>query len=160
VPACVLLAALAEPLIRIVYGQRWTPAAPVLTWLAILGLLRVAYELSYDCLAAAGKRPTLLGVQGWWLAALIPVLLIGAHVRGMVGVGIGHVAVAGPLVLPAFLWALSRCGIPVRAILAACWRPFLGGVLMAVACELVLRAAGDDLAGTAMAAAAALAVYL
>ena len=106
VPACVLLATLAEPLIRMVYGQRWTPAAPVLTWLAILGLLRVAYELSYDCLAAAGRRSTLLGVQGWWLAALIPVLLIGAHTRGIVGVGIGHVAVAGPLVLPV---SCGRC---------------------------------------------------
>jgi PST family polysaccharide transporter len=160
VPACVLLAALAEPLIRTVYGQRWTPAAPVLTWLAILGLFRVAYELTYDCLAAAGKRPTLLGVQGWWLAVLIPILLIGARTRGIVGVGIGHVLVAGPLVLPAFLWALSRCGIGVRPVLAACWRPVLGGVIMVTVAELVLHATGETTAGAAMAAGAALAAYL
>jgi O-antigen/teichoic acid export membrane protein len=160
VPACVLLATLAEPLVRLVYGERWTPAAHVLTLLSILGLLRVAYDLTYDCLAAAGKRPTLLGVQGWWLAALIPVLLVGARTRGIVGVGAGHVVVAGLLVCPAFLWALSRCGIRVRSILAACLRPFLGGVLMIAASELVLRAVGGSLAGVAAATVAAAAVYL
>ena len=99
-------------------------------------------------------------MQGWWLAVLIPVLLIGARTRGIVGVGGGHVLVAGPLVLPAFLWALFRCGISVRAVLATCWRPFLGGALMAVACELVLRTTGDGLAGTVIAGGVALAVYL
>jgi O-antigen/teichoic acid export membrane protein len=160
VPACVLLATLAEPLIRLVYGERWTPAAPVLTLLAILGLLRVACELNYDCLAAAGRRPTLLAVQGWWLAALIPALLVGARRYGIVGVGAGHVIVAGLLVCPAFLWALSRCGISVRSILAACRRPFLGGALMIAASELVLRAAGASLGGVAAATVAGAAVYL
>jgi len=159
VPACVLLAALAEPVIRLVYGARWTPAAPVLTLLAILGLLRVAFQLIYDFLAAAGKRPTLLAIQGWWLAALIPVLLIGAHRRGIVGVGAGHILVAGPLVCPAFIWALSRCGIALRSILAACQWPALGGALMAVVAELVMHSVGDGLAGLAAAGTAGMAVY-
>jgi PST family polysaccharide transporter len=160
VPACVLLATLAAPLIRLVYGSAWTPAAPVLTLLAVLGLFRVAYDLAYDCLAAVGKRPTLLGVQALWLAALIPVLLIGARTHGIVGVGTGHALVAGLLVCPAFLWALSRCKIPVRSILGACVRPFLGGALMIVVIELTLRALGGTLAGMAAATCTGAAVYL
>ena len=160
VPACVILGTLAEPLIRLIYGQRWIAAAPVLTLLAALGLLRVIYEISYDCLAAAGKRPTLLGVQGWWLATLCPALLIGARLRGIVGVGAGHVLVAGLLVGPAFAWALSRCGIPVRLLLAACARPFIGGILMIAFCELALHAVGDTLAGMALAAIAGAVVYV
>jgi O-antigen/teichoic acid export membrane protein len=159
VPACVLLAVLAEPLIRAVYGARWTPAAPVLTLLAILGLLRVAYQLIYDCLAAAGKRPALLAVQGWWLAALIPVLLIAARTHGIVGVGAGHILVAGPLVAPAFLWALSRCQITLRSVLAACMWPALGGTLMIVVAEVVLHYLGDGLAGLVAAGVAGLVVY-
>jgi O-antigen/teichoic acid export membrane protein len=160
VPACVLLATLAAPLIRVVYGERWTSAAPALTLLAVLGLLRVAYDLTYDCLAATEKRPALLSVQGLWLAALVPALLIGAHTDGIVGVSAGHVVVAALLVCPAFLWALSRCGISVRRILAACRRPFFGGILMLAASEAVLRAMGGSLAGVAAATAAATAVYL
>jgi O-antigen/teichoic acid export membrane protein len=160
VPACVVLGTLAEPLIRTVYGQRWIAAAPVLTLLAVLGLLRVVYELSYDCLAAAGGRSKLLGVQGWWLATLIPVLLLGARLRGIVGVGAGHVVVAGILVSPAFAWALSSCGIRLRTVLAACIRPLLGGILMTAFCELALYAIGDGLAGMAIAVLAGCAVYL
>jgi O-antigen/teichoic acid export membrane protein len=160
VPACVLLGTLAEPLIQFLYGQRWTSAAPVLTLLSALGLLRVIYEISYDCLAAAGKRSTLLGVQGWWLATLCPALIVGARLRGIVGVGAGHVIVAGLLVGPAFAWALSRCGIPVRMILGASVRPLIGGILMGVTCEFALYAMGRNLAGMMLAAAAGSAVYL
>jgi hypothetical protein len=122
--------------------------------------LRVVYELSYDCLAASGKRHTLLGVQGLWLTALIPVLLIGAHFRGIVGVGAGHVVVAGLLIGPAFAWALSRAGISVRSVLAACARPLLGGALMLVFCESSLYALGHGLAGMFLASATGAAVYL
>ena len=160
VPASVLLATLAEPLVRYVYGPRWVGAAQVLSWLAVLGLLRVGYDLVYDCLAAAGRRPSLLAVQGWWLVALIPVLIVGAHARGIVGVGIGHVLVAGPLVGPAFLWALSRCGIKVRSILSVCLRPTLGGILMTAVCELALRLLGPGLVGFAVAVVAGLAAYV
>jgi PST family polysaccharide transporter len=160
IPLCVLLGTLAEPLIQLVYGQRWTSAATVLTLLSVLGLLRVIYEITYDCLAAAGKRSTLLAVQGWWLAVLCPVLLVGAHLRGIVGVGAGHVLVAGLLVGPAFAWSLSRTGIPVRLVLAVCARPFAGGMLMIVCCELVLHTVGPNLAGVVVAFAAGAAVYL
>jgi O-antigen/teichoic acid export membrane protein len=156
----VLLGTLAEPLIRFVYGQRWTPAAPVLTLLAVLGLLRVVYEISYDCLAAVGKRRSLLAVQGWWLTALCPALLIGARLRGIVGVGAGHIVVAGLLVGPAFAWSLSRCGIPVRSILAACARPVAGGLLMIAFCEFALYAVGPNLAGMVLAVTAGSTVYL
>ena len=112
VPACVLLATLARPLIHTIYGQRWVPAAHALTFLAILGLMRVAYVLMNDCLAATPRRSTLMGVQALWLVALVPVMFIGARLRGITGVSIGHVAVAALLVGPAFLWAMSSVGHP------------------------------------------------
>ncbi|MGH6655109.1 MAG: oligosaccharide flippase family protein [Actinocrinis sp.] len=131
VPACVLLAVLPKPLIYALYGERWTGASGALRFLALLGLLRVAFELAYDCLVAAGRRRALIIVQGWWLVALIPVLIEAARMRGISGVGVGHILVAGPLVAPLFLWALSRGGISPLVIAKACVRPFLGGALMA-----------------------------
>ena len=159
VPACVLLASLAGPLIHAIYGERWMPAAHALSLLAILGLMRVAYVLMNDCLAATPRRSTLMGVQALWLVALVPVLLIGARLRGITGVSIGHVAVAALLVGPAFLWAMSRSGVPVHSIFRACLRPFLGGALMAVVSLAVIHYLGEGLAGLAAAIVAALAVY-
>jgi O-antigen/teichoic acid export membrane protein len=159
VPACVLLATLAEPLIHTIYGERWVSAAPALSLLAMLGMLRVAFALLGDCLAMT-KRNTLMAVQALWLVTLIPALLIGARHGGITGVSLAHVVVAAGLVGPAFLWALSRSGITVRSIFRACWRPFLGGVLMAAVSLAVLHVAGKGLAGLAAATVAALAVYV
>jgi O-antigen/teichoic acid export membrane protein len=159
VPACVLLATLAEPLIHTIYGERWVSAAPALSLLAMLGLLRVAYALLGDCLAMT-KRNTLMAVQALWLVTLVPALLIGARRGGITGVSLAHVVVAAGLVGPAFLWALSRSGITVRSIFRACWRPFLGGVLMAAVSLAVVHVAGKGLAGLAAATVAALAVYV
>ena len=131
VPLCVLLACLAEPAIRLIYGGQWTPAAAALPWLMVLGLIRIGGELAYDCLVAMGQRRSLFLVQGLWLVALIPVLLVAARLNGIVGVSQGHVLVAGGLVVPVFLIALSRGGIGVGLIARACAWPFLGGAVMA-----------------------------
>jgi O-antigen/teichoic acid export membrane protein len=160
VPACVLLCTLSEPLIRTVYGERWIHAAPALTLLAILGLLRVAYGIAYDCLAAGGRQHALVGVQGLWLAALVPVLVIGALTYGITGVAAGHVLVAGLIVGPAFVWALARGGTTVRSIAAACWRPAVGGVLMAAVSELVIWEFGGSTLGLVLAIVAAGSAYI
>ena len=130
-PASVLLLVLAKPLIYFVYGGQWTLASGALSFLAMLGVLRVAFELAYDCLVATGRKRALILVQGWWLVALIPTLIFAARARGIAGVGLGHVLVAGPLVAPFFIWALAQAGIGPMVIVRACARPVLGGAVMA-----------------------------
>ncbi|KOU30128.1 oligosaccharide flippase family protein, partial [Streptomyces sp. WM6368] len=103
VPICVLLAALAAPVVELIYGERWLPAARALPWLMALGLVRIGCELAYDCLVAIGRRRSLIGVQALWLVVLIPALVIGARAGGIVGVAHGHVLVAGAVVVPVFL---------------------------------------------------------
>lgn len=160
IPACVLLITLSEPLIKTIYGARWTPAAESLSLLGVLGLLRVFYELAYDGLAAADRRPTLLVVQGLWLVVLIPVLLVGAATHGINGVSAGHVLVAVLVVGPAFLWSLRRIGITVGALLRRCLRPIIGGILMAVVSLAIIHFAGSGIVGLVAAAAAASVVYV
>jgi O-antigen/teichoic acid export membrane protein len=159
VPACVLLATLAEPLIRITYGERWVPAAEALRFLAVLGLLRVACELVYDYLVAMNRSRMLLLAQGWWLFALVPVLIVAAHAGGIAAVGLGHVIVAAVLVVPVFLRALAHEGVAVRAVGRACARPFVGGVVMTVVSLGALHIAGAGVAGLLLAGALAVGVY-
>ncbi len=160
IPACVLLITLAGPVIQTIYGTRWLPAADSLSLLGVLGLLRVFYELAYDGLAAAERKQTLLVVQGLWLVVLIPVLLIGAQLRGITGVSAGHVLVAVLVVGPAFLWSLHRIGITLRALLARCLRPIIGGLLMAVVSLAIIHMTGPSLVGLVAAGTAAGAVYI
>ncbi|MFJ9762980.1 oligosaccharide flippase family protein [Streptomyces erythrochromogenes] len=159
VPLCVLLAALAAPVIGLVYGERWLPAAGALPWLMALGLVRIGCELAYDCLVAIGRRSSLIAVQGLWLVLLIPALVIGARGGGIVGVAQGHVVVAGAVVVPVFLLALHRGGIPLGTLARACAWPLLGGAVMAVALLVLERYLGDSVPALLATAAAGTLVY-
>jgi O-antigen/teichoic acid export membrane protein len=118
-PPCVLLATLSYPLIHTIYGQRWTPAAPVLRLLAVLGILRVGYALMYDCLAAGGYRHALMWIQAAWLAVLVPVLVSGARLHGIVA------SLPGTLPSPRCWSVRSSCGHSADSAFPAgpCWHP-------------------------------------
>jgi O-antigen/teichoic acid export membrane protein len=158
VPICVVLGVLAEPIISFVYGAQWTAAAVPLQFLAALGLIRVVVELAYDGLAAR-VRKTLMLMQGWWLLSLVPVLLLFAHLYGVVGVAAGHVVVAGLLVAPVFLVVLGRLGIHAGPVLRSFARPLLGGLAMGLVAWGVHRALGGGLVGLTVAGLAACAAY-
>ncbi|HEY0531931.1 MAG TPA: lipopolysaccharide biosynthesis protein [Actinoplanes sp.] len=159
VPICVLLSVLAEPIIRFFYGKQWTGAAVPLEFLAALGLIRTIVELSYDGLAAR-VRKTLMLMQGWWLLALAPVLVLFAHLWGVRGVAAGHVVVAGGLVAPVFLVVLHRLGVPIGQILRSTALPALGGVAMGIVAWGAHRTFGDGFVGLAVAGVVASMAYL
>jgi O-antigen/teichoic acid export membrane protein len=133
VPICVLLGVLAHPLVEFVYGPKWLPAAGALRWLAVLGAARVAAELAYDALVAAGRPRATLWLQGLWTLALLPALALGALVDGITGVGAGHAVVAALVVLPAFALAVRRSGVGLRRMGAALARPLAAGAAVAAA---------------------------
>nr|WP_296068246.1 oligosaccharide flippase family protein [uncultured Actinoplanes sp.] len=159
VPICVLLGVLAEPIIHFFYGVQWTAAAVPLQFLAALGLIRTVVELAYDGLAARARK-TLMLMQGWWLLALAPVLVLFAHLWGVEGVAAGHVVVAGLLVAPVFLIVLHRLGISARQIVRGSLLPALGGLAMGVVAWATHRLLGDGFAGLAAAGLAATVAYL
>ncbi len=160
VPACVLLGTLAEPLIHTVYGAKWTPAADALRFLAVLGLIRVGYELTYDCLVAVGRRKLLLGVQALWLVVLIPALIGLVHPFGIVGAASAQVLVGVVVIIPVFLWALSKVGIAPAAVGHAVGRPFAGGIVVGVVAWGIFDLIGHGLLGLALASSAAIAAYI
>jgi PST family polysaccharide transporter len=160
VPLCVLLGVLAGPIVTLVYGDQWLPAAGALPWLMVLGLTRIGCELAYDCLVAIGQRRSLIMVQGLWLVALVPVLIVAGRADGIVGVAQGHVLVAGGLVVPVFLFALRRGGISLGSVARACAWPFLGGAVMAGVVLGLERGLGDGTLALLATGTVALAVYV
>ncbi|MQY36728.1 hypothetical protein SRB17_47300 [Streptomyces sp. RB17] len=159
VPLCVLLGGLAAPVVHLVYGGRWLPAADALPWLMALGLVRIGCELAYDCLVATGQRRSLILTQALWVLALVPVLIVGARLGGIVGVSQGHVLVAAGLVVPAFLHALGRAGIGLAHIARACAWPFFGGAVMTLVIVAAKHLFGDGTPALLVIGPAALACY-
>lgn len=132
-PACVMLAIFAEPVIRMVYGEKWLPAAAVLPWLTVLALVRVLGELVYDFLTALGTSLPNMLLQAVWLVALGGSLPLAVSTGGIEGVAIAHAVVALVVVLPAFAFVLRRAGVSMRAMLAHFSRPLTAAGLAAAA---------------------------
>lgn len=159
-PACVLLAALAVPLVRFLYGDRWVPAAAALAVLSALGLLRVALELAYDYLAVAGRSRSIFAVHALWLVGLVPALAVGAKLGEIRGVSWGHVVVVLLLVTPAYIVALRRTGLMPSDYLPGLARPLAAGVVMAVVAYSVSTGPSGDFLKLAMGGVAGMAAYL
>lgn len=160
IPACVLMAALAEPLIGFVYGDRWLPAAQALRFLVVLGLVRVAFHLAYDLLVAVGRGRAAFGLHLLWLATLVPALILGTHLDGIRGAGLGHMAVSGAVVLPALLLLLSRLGIKAGAIAKGLARPLVGGAVAGAVAAGAAQLVGNDFVQLVVAGILGLAAYL
>jgi PST family polysaccharide transporter len=79
----------AEPIVRVVFGDQWLEAIPVLRVLAIYAWV---YSLGYHVgglYKAIGRPDILLRLSLLTLVIIIPALLIGARF-GIIGVAVGH----------------------------------------------------------------------
>lgn len=137
VPACLAIAVTAPQIVAFVYGPDWAPAAEVLRWLALLALLRILFELSYDYLVVCGRSGTILRLQVAWIVALVPVLWVAVEEAGLRGAGLAMVAVAAVISLPLYLHALRGAGVPPGRVLASCARAVLASALLVAGAVLV-----------------------
>jgi PST family polysaccharide transporter len=93
VPICLGLLIAAEPIVRVVFGDRWLDAIPILR---VLALYAWVYSLGYHVgglYKAIGRPDILLRLSLLTLAIIIPALLIGARF-GLIGVAAGHLVAA------------------------------------------------------------------
>lgn len=77
-PAMAGIAVLAAPLIRIVYGERWLGAAPLLVWVALAQLCYVSLPLNTDLPVLLGRTRALIRRNAAEIAASIGLLALAA----------------------------------------------------------------------------------
>ena len=157
-PVVLLLGVLAPEVIRFVYGEKWLPAVTALRFLLVLGGLRIVLELFGNLISADGRPQVNLAIRLVWLVALVPALLLGAHLEGIRGVGIGHMAVLLILVLPMFLRAVAKSGIRARALWHHSWRALVAAIA-AGALMILLLPVADGLYRMAVLGSVGLLVY-
>jgi PST family polysaccharide transporter len=130
VPICLGLLIAAEPIVRVVFGDQWLEAIPVLRVLAVYAWV---YSLGYHAggfYKAIGRPDILLRLSLFTLVIIIPSLLIGAQF-GMIGVAVGHlVAVLIRRVISLGL-ATRFVNVSLLEILAELRPSILAGLLMA-----------------------------
>jgi PST family polysaccharide transporter len=156
-PICLVLTGAAEPIISVVYGARWTPAAAALAWLGLFAGLRILFELVYDYFVVVGSTRVVFTVQVIWFAALLPALYAGAALAGIAGAAFGNVAVAVAVVLPLYLLELHRGQIPWLALAKGVAVPLACGAGVAAVSLMAARVVTLDLLACVIAGCAVLA---
>ncbi|AWB91434.1 oligosaccharide flippase family protein [Aeromicrobium chenweiae] len=116
-PVGAALTVMATQTIEVVYGSRWLPAASALAGLAVFGVLRVVFDLWVAFLTSCGDSVALLWTQAMWIVVLGPVMYVAIRLEGLRGAGWSHALVAAGVMLPLYLVAMRRVGVPARDLL-------------------------------------------
>jgi O-antigen/teichoic acid export membrane protein len=160
-PIVALTAVLARPLIGLLYGSEWRPAASVLSLLVGLTLARMITGLGMDALMGAGATRATLWLNLGWAAVLFPSLWWATKLGGIHGAAAAQTAVGVLVAIPLAALALRRSHVALGPVSRALVRPLLAAVLCAGAAWLAARFAGPyDFFKLAAGGIAGLAVYL
>jgi lipopolysaccharide exporter len=144
-PLAAATAALAEPLVTVLYGERWDSSAEPMALISIWAGLAAVGGMPGTVLKAIGRTGLLTANVAVYLALLAPTLWVAAG-RGIAWVAAAHIVVQ--LVQIVYLSALigpllgtSRVGTLVQMLPGAVVAVALAGVLLAVAQVLSAPAA-------------------
>ena len=157
-PVCLLISGAAVPLVHLVYGTRWTPAAQALVWLGGLAAIRILFEYIYDFFVVLARTRVVFTVQLVWLLVLIPALIVGTWAFGISGTAMAEVAVGLCIVLPWYAGELNRVGITRRALVGRLWLPLLAALAVGIAAYAVANVIPQAFAACAVSGLMALAV--
>ena len=89
---------------------------------------RAVVSFAQDILMGAGSTRSTLTVNLCWAVVLVPALIVGTKVGGIVGTGIAHASVALLVALPVTLLVLHRIGVRLAPLIPRLVRPLIGGV--------------------------------
>jgi O-antigen/teichoic acid export membrane protein len=160
-PIVALMSVLAVPLVALLYGGEWAPAAPVLRILVVLTLVRMVTALAMDVLMGAGATRATLWFNLGWAVALIPGLWVATQQGGINGAAYAQTGVGFVVALPLAALALHRARVKLAPVGPALVRPVLAAVLAAVVALVVARFAGPyPVVQLAAAGLAGLGVYV
>lgn len=151
---------LAQQLIDSVYGEKWSATGPVLAVLAAYGSVRVIMALLSDVLVACGATRSLFWIQVVWICVLIPSMVFGALIDGIVGVACAQVIVGIGIVVPITLLVANRIiSVPVSPLLKALLLPLLAAASSGLVAHTVASFISNSWLGLLAGGAAGTLVY-
>lgn len=130
VPICLGLLIAADPIVRVVFGDQWLEAIPVLRVLAVYAWF---YSLGYHVggfYKAIGRPDILLRLSLLTLVIILPCLLIGARF-GIIGVAVGHLVAVLIRRIISLAVATRFVNVTIKDILGELRSSILGAMVMA-----------------------------
>jgi len=131
-PAVILCSLQAAPLVRLVLGPTWAPAAPLASILAPLGIVHCYFQLNTAVLLGFGQARTQLRMSV--LTSVCGLLgILGGFAWGPRGVAVGYALGTLLAAGPYFFYVLRALGAPWRRLMSGAGRAWSAGGVMIVA---------------------------
>ena len=134
-PALAFVTVTAEPVVRVLLGDQWLGAIPLLQWMAAAAFLRCFSKVAQWLFLAEGRTR----LQLRWGLLSTPLFVVAAVVGvqwGAVGAAAGFFAATAALLGPEMAVALHGSTVRARDLVRAAWRPVVGSVAAGVAVML------------------------
>lgn len=131
-PIMVGLSQVAPLLVEVFFGEKWLPAAPVVSILTMAGFLQLMLSLGPVSLQAAGRADLRLRLSSLSMMLYLPAFALGLR-WGISGVAAGYLA-ATVIMTPVLYGYVARVvGITLREMWGAVFPSIIGCVVMASA---------------------------
>ena len=129
----------AEPLVRLMLGEKWVDSIPLIQVLATYSFFNLLGTSSGPIFLATARPQYVMYVLGGSSAAMIPMLIVGTMYAGALGAAWAMTATAA-LAAAIDFWLITHILRPrIRSLLAIFWRPFVATGAMVVAVEILQR---------------------
>jgi PST family polysaccharide transporter len=132
-PASLGLVLIAEPLVRVVYGEKWLLAAVPLQLLAMFGLFRSLAAFTGLLFEGIGQPKVAFTMAGVRLAVLLPLIVPAALYYGLAGVAILVTAGMAAQWIVGLFYLHKRLDIGFGKILRKLWQPVWTSACMGLA---------------------------
>ena len=138
-PASLGLVLVAEPLVRVVYGEKWLLAAAPLQLLAMFGLFRSMAAFTGYLFEGIGQPKVAFTMAGVRLAVLLPLIVPAAMYYGLAGVAITVTAGMAAQWIVGLCYLHARLDIGFGKILRTMWQPVWTSAAMGLAVFSMMR---------------------
>jgi O-antigen/teichoic acid export membrane protein len=160
-PASLGLVLVAQPLVRVVYGEKWLLAAVPLQLLAMFGLFRSLAAFTGYLFEGIGQPKVAFTMAGVRLAVLLPLIVPATLYYGLPGAAITVTAGMAAQWIVGLRYLHKRLDIGFRKILRTMWQPVWTAALMGLAAFVMLRVVdANQLGGLLATIGVAAIVYL
>ncbi len=156
---------ISEPVVRLMFGEKWLAAAPMLKWLAV-SLIPSLFAMPMGPLAMSLDRTqTFVKRNTFEICVKMPLVVLGALKFQFYGVIFARLISETATVFFCMIVVRQLIDLPIREQLMAPWRGILSALVMAAALELVVphltqtTATVQLVAGTALSIALGAATY-
>lgn len=143
-PASVGIAAVAEPLVRVLLGERWGAAVPVMQVLAISSALSAVMSNNVSAFLAIGRPHLITAILFLRLAVMAPLLYFAARSGEFIAIAYAEMVAVVVSLLLSYPLLLRLLQLSAVDYLAALWRPLCASVLMGLVVHGAIAEIGSD----------------